>query len=202
MTLCRLLSVPALLLAMSLPALGQSVVTFDENGNGNIDGTPMPSAVQADPGPGGGTTLVYQLSFPGTQGDVLVGNPYVPGDDDLLRFNGDSTLAVYSAVGYPPATLADNAFPTSLYPNQIPLTKSGDGLEYFPGPGQPGFDISLPIFEFIDPVTPEPGPLAMLGGLAVSALGIAARRRRVALGRRTFAHPQPRGRANSRLGSA
>src|SRR5690242_1976361 len=83
---------------MVVPAFGITI-TVDEFGNGSILLTapiPLPSKIGDDPGPGGlSNVLIYGLPFAGVQGDVLLNDPGL-GVLDVIRFNGNGTLAFYS----------------------------------------------------------------------------------------------------------
>src|SRR5438309_2241515 len=83
------------------------------------------TGVTGDPGPGGGVTLGYALPYPGTPGDVLITEPGpTPAPvADILRFNGNGSVIVYSdfSSADPADSLAHNPFPTAFQPNQITL---------------------------------------------------------------------------------
>src|SRR5262249_36616281 len=81
-------------------------ITVDEAGNGSIIGfaglAPLPSALLADPGPGGlAAALTYGLLNPPglVAGDVLIVEPVAGGLSDLIRFNPNQnggSLVFYS----------------------------------------------------------------------------------------------------------
>jgi hypothetical protein len=165
-------------------AASAAVLTFDENGNGQFG----PGVLQPDPGPGGlPAVLTYRLPFAGVVGDVLLtdadvaGNPFL----DVLRFNGNGTVAFYSDNIDGFDALADTASPpAALYPNQVRIPEVGpegnNGAFYTPGPNDPGFDPSLPTYHFIsDGTVPEPASISLLGvGAALVGLIVAKKRRR------------------------
>src|SRR5262249_45896373 len=132
----------------------------DENGNGTLTNTAgfsgtLPSAMLADPGPGGlASALTYGLLNPPglVAGDVLLVEPGGGGLlSDLIRFNANQgiagttgTLVFYSDNLDGAGDKADTGFPTALYTNTVTLTEVGgegalNGITYTPIAGQPGF---------------------------------------------------------------
>lgn len=125
-------------------------VTVDEAGNGFsffFNGTPFPlsSGVAADPGPGGGSNvLFYVLPQTVVSGDIVVHDP--DGSiSDLFRIESDpalvsgtSVLFVYSVDhGLP----GDQPIPTARQTNVIDVTEDPTGnVVYIPTPGQPAFN--------------------------------------------------------------
>jgi hypothetical protein len=114
-------------------------VFFDEFGTGYYDdlNNPLRGHIpldkkldQADPGPGGlKKVLQYILPFlvTGNKGDVLIYDDKAMTQlGDVLRFNGDGTVFVYSDDSVPPP--ADVGFPTAFYPakQQFKLDEMGD----------------------------------------------------------------------------
>lgn len=178
---------PAFILLINAPlVLAEpigTVITIDENGIGNINGTPLPFAMQPDPGPGGlNPVLTYFLPFAGLQGDVgLQDNNGVdpPGAIlDYLRFNGNGTVVFYSDNIDGFDALADTpAPPSAFYPNRVIIPEIGpegnNGAFYTPTPNQPGWDPSNPTYHFISDV-PEPATALLL---AVSGALLLTRRR-------------------------
>lgn len=162
---------------------GGPLLTFDEYGNSTVNGNPG-SPGQLLPDPTGGYTLgnvlVYNLSFAGVQGDVLLHEPTLADPFlDVVRFDGNFHLIFYSdnTDGFDaPADVS--APPNPLYPNQAHILEVGpegnNYADYFPNPGQPGFDPSFPAYQFISDV-PEPGTMT-LAGLGFTGL-LAIRRR-------------------------
>jgi hypothetical protein len=173
-------------------AFGQFVITFDEFGNGDYNGTPMTWSMMLDPW-SGMTTLAYQLPFAGVGGDIVLDEPPVPpgSHSDLLRFDGSGNLFVFSdfsagSTTDPADSPADVGLPA---PNALGLpvlsfTESGSegGLQglfgYTPGFSDPGANSAGVIYNFISDV-PEPGSVPLLVcGLGIFAL--AMRRRKLA----------------------
>jgi len=171
----------ALLALFATTAFGQNVVTFDENGHGNVNGTQLlPSTVGLDP-LSGISTLYYLSTIPVTQGDVLLFEDPTSGlPSDLVRFEsvGPYTYVYFfsdkEAADLPPFDLADvNQMPVPL-PNAINVLETGvegqNGVLYTPLPNQPG---SVPgaVIQYnimSDVIVPEPSGLALVsvgGGL-------------------------------------
>ena len=151
----------------------QSLITVDENGNGNINGTPLGWTVGADPGPGGlSSVLIYSLPFAGLQGDVGLFDADVGATLDYIRFNGDGTLIFYSDNVDGFDALADTPSPPfSFYSNLVQINEVGtepnNGAFYTPVPTQPGWNPSDPTYHFISDNVPEPGTLlAFVSGFA------------------------------------
>ena len=173
----RALTASVLTLAASATTLfgqGGPLVTIDENGNGDINGTPLPWAVAPDP-TGGVTTspvLIYTLPFPVTPGDVgliEVNDPTRP-LSDILRFvnvagTTQSELIFYSdfSASDPPDALADTGLPNS--PNAILIPEIGpegnNGALWNPSPGLPGSNSAGAAYNIISDV-PEPGTASLL----------------------------------------
>ena len=162
------------------PVIGQPVFAFDEFGNGAFG----PGVLQPDPTGGftNGPVMVYPLPFAGTPGDVLLHDGAITNAFlDVLRFTGNGQLIFYSDNVDGFDAPADTAGPPNpLFPNQVHLVEPQNegGLEqvfYTPGPGQPGFDPSLPpgsTYNFISDV-PEPGSVTLL----LAGLGLMGFRR-------------------------
>ena len=166
-------------------AYSQPVITIDEFGNGNISGTPLPSALALDPF-SGMTTLSYTLPFPAIRGDVVISD--VSGAvSDILRFEGNFTLYVYSDndLSEPNPSPADVGFPAAIQPSPVFAQETGvepgpNGLfGYNPGFTLPGGNTAGVTYNFISDPTPapEPGTLALLaGGLGVSGFSLLRRK--------------------------
>jgi hypothetical protein len=159
-------AVSATLFGQALPTL-----TFDENGNGNINGNPLPFTVAPDPSGGiAANVLIYQLPFAVTPGDVALLEPTGVASD-LIRFlpstaGAQSLMIFYSDLSEPidPSSLADTGLPRS--PNAIPINEVGpegnDGAVWTPAPGLPG-STSAPVQYNIISDVPEPGAAALCG---------------------------------------
>jgi hypothetical protein len=154
-------------------ALSQPVITVDELGKGNFNGTVLPSLQKADPF-SGMVTLAYQLPFPGAPGDVLLfeAGPQPAPTTDLLRFDGQGFLYFFSdSTDGPPFDPADVAqFPPPIAAlNRVSMFENGpegnNGAFYTPAPGGPGDNSAGASYHFISDV-PEPGAglLFALGG--------------------------------------
>ena len=130
--------------------------TVHEDGMGTFSdssGTngPLPSAQQADPGPGGrSNALTFGLLAPPAlmAGDLLLLDPVTNQISDVIRFNPMEaapapdgrlgTLVFYSLAGG--GMLADTGFPSLLYANNFSLIENTLGATlYTPTAGQPGF---------------------------------------------------------------
>jgi hypothetical protein len=140
------------------PATAQGfsiTITFDKNGNGTFFQPPftepltLPSEVGLDPGPGGHSTLLYDLLNPPglTAGDVELVDVTTGLVSDVIRFNDTpsfvagsvGSIAFYSA--NLDGSLAGTGLPLSFYDNRITFPE-GIGpilLSYTPTEGQPGF---------------------------------------------------------------
>jgi hypothetical protein len=168
------------LVASATTLFGQALFTFDENGNGNFNGTPLPFTVGLDPS-GGVTTspvLIYSLPFSVVPGDVGLVEPNDPTQraSDIIRFfdpagGNQSVLIFYSDVSTadPADALADSGLPFA--PNAILINEIGpegnNGAFWAPAPGLPGSNSAGANYNFISDV-PEPGTVALL----LSGLGV------------------------------
>src|SRR5258706_6123711 len=87
---------------------GQPLITVDELGKGNNNGTPLPSSMQADPF-SGIVTLTYQLPFFGIRGDVQLFEPGITNNpSDVIRFDGNFHMFFFSdSTDGPPFDPAD-----------------------------------------------------------------------------------------------
>lgn len=161
----------SLVLAIVVPAQAGPLIQVDEFGNGR--GTIGPGFLSTDPGPNGRAgALTYSLPFAGVQGDVGIGSPSdestIRFNSDIVRFNGDGTLIIYSdPFGGLDAPADISTGLTALYTNLVALTEVGtegsDGVIYTPVAGQPGFDPSGPTYVIVsDGRIPEPSTLFLL----------------------------------------
>lgn len=180
-TRLRLRSLLLLLLGGAIAGMA-STITIDENGNGNIDGTPLTFTVAPDPVPGGSAAaLIYTL--PSSVGPITTGGlALLDGAliDDVLRFEAGNMIVFYSAAPPPGGagkSLADQASPPSLVPNTVTASESGgagnDSTTWIPTAGQPGFSSTSSLTYHIvsdSPAdVPEPSAMvmALLGGICL-----------------------------------
>jgi len=164
--------------AASQGAVSQGmVISFDENGNGDVDGTPLVSGI--DTPPIGHETLYYVLSatFVST-GDVKIMEPGTTDEiSDVLRFVNlvtaqQARVYVYSEreAGDPlPYDLADTGLPTEFQSIVRSLTEEGtegswNGLHYTAsGSTDPGNLMGGPVNYVFTSDVPEPATLVLLG---------------------------------------
>jgi hypothetical protein len=170
------------------PAVAQSTITFDENGNSSGSFGSLTSGFGTDPLATGSpsfptATLFYVLPFPVTTGDVqLTEQP--TGVSDVIRFEGNRVY-FYSDNLDGSDALADVGLPigigTPLVLGEVG-SEGNDGVAYTPAPGSglpgdPGASSPTVTYSIQSDVVPEPSSwvAAGLGG----ALLYAARRRRL-----------------------
>lgn len=171
---------------VSLPAKAQITLSFDENGNGILNGAPDPGVLAPDPSNGGALALTYFLggNLVGN-GDVGVLDPDGVTLSDAIRFTDDAGnlngISADRLIFYSdnddvdsPSNLADTGFPANLFSGAVggPVTENADGsFVYNIGNMYLGFSDS-------DAAVPEPGSLALVGAGMSSGLLLLRRRRR------------------------
>jgi hypothetical protein len=174
------------------PVSANMIVSFDENGHGDVDGTPLQFG--KDIPPIGHETLYYILpmflSGEMGQGDVVVLEPQVvvesaSGISDILRFVNvnlpgqgvQARVYVYSDLPemgeLPPYDLADTGIPAvwepvgGQYPPLPPVYMNEVGLEG--GINGVVYQVGDITYKFISDV-PEPATICLLGFGALSLL--------------------------------
>lgn len=180
--MCRTL---AGLVCLSL-SMTAATISVDQFGDGSVNGQPLPSSLTNDPGPGGEDgVLTYALPFAATQGDVALLDPNFDSIPlEIIRFNGDGTLIFYA--GNDPASLAYvSAPPSADYANIALASDTGPEASnyavYTPTIGQPGYDPSLPTYEFLNgTASPEPGTAGLLSATLLGLFGYLRLRKRKA----------------------
>src|SRR5947209_6787117 len=70
-------SIVSMMGAATAPAQLNTIINFDEFGNGDADGAPLPANSMFEP-ISGLTTLEYDLPFPGVAGDLFIIEPGGP----------------------------------------------------------------------------------------------------------------------------
>ena len=165
------------------------LITVDEKGNGTLlfPGTPPDptiGVVASDPGPGGLSTLTYNLLGPPSlvAGDVLLTNGLIT--SDLIRFNPAGT----GSAGYPASlvfystdsfgTLADTGLPSSRYTNLVSLAEGANEITFYtPTANQPGFVAGFAVEYEILSATPLPTALPLFA-TGIGGLGLLGWRRK------------------------
>ena len=163
--------------ATSVFGAGGFIFTFDENGNGNFNGQPVPFLVAPDPSGGlAANVLIYQLPVIVTPGDVALLEPGRSSSDpsDLVRFFNFAGANFTGVIFYsdvsstdPADSLADTGLPP-VSPNAILIPEVGseenNGAVWIPAPGQPGADPTgvQMTYNIISDV-PEPGSMLLAG---------------------------------------
>lgn len=160
-------------------------IFFDEYGNcANNLGLITNSGVGQDIGPGGKSNALWfdvpVLTW--TPGDVILQDSQGV-TSDILRFNSNPyQIVFYSDIEdtEPNPGLADIGFPSLFYTNTVTFTEvalgnGGDGLNYTPIDGQPGYDpghVGL-TYQIQSDAVPEPATMTLL---ALGALALLRRR--------------------------
>jgi hypothetical protein len=178
MSMRKLITI-CLVCVLTTAATQGMVITLDENGNGNVDGTPLLYGVDTPP-VGNWATLYYVLPFnPVIEGDVAVLEPLVTSQEisDVLRFinvqqvaggGTEARVYVYSDMetrDIPPNDLADTGIPV-LWDNPAnpPSFVNEVGLE---GNNSVDYTVGNITYHFISDV-PEPATICLLGLGALS----------------------------------
>ncbi len=168
-------------MGVALYEASAAVVTVDEFGNGNIDGSPLLWSIAVGPG---GLTLAYTLPFPVAEGEGVLWEPPTPGSvSDVIQFAGN-TLFFYSDNSDGVDSPADiSGLPLSPFPPTLAsweqTTPAGNGFwGYTPSSGQPGYYAGDTVTYNVISDYAVPEPSTWLAGL--SALGMLA-----SLGRRS-----------------
>jgi hypothetical protein len=175
--------------AQAQAATANPLITVDENGSGSFlfPGSPLfpfVGVVQADPGPGGGNTLTYDLLGPPplVAGDVELTNGI--SISDLIRFNPAGTgsptypasVVFYStdALG----ALADTGLPSATYTNLVVLNEGANEITFYtPNDTQPGFIAGFAVEYEILSATPLPAALPLFA-TGIAGLGLLGWRRK------------------------
>ena len=163
--------------ATSVFGVPGNIFTFDENGNGNLDGQPLRGLMAPDPSGGLPVpVLIYQLPFPVLPGDVVLLEPGQSSSEpsDLVRFFNPAGANISDIIFYsdfsptdPPDALADTGLPP-VSPSAIFINEVGpegnNGAVWIPLPGQPGANpAGAQITYNIISDVPEPGSMLLAG---------------------------------------
>lgn len=183
-----LLPVGAAFAIVVTTALGQTETwTVDENGPAILFGNPIVGFAQGTNkvDPASGIFGWYYPLGPSVPGDVLLLEPQVSTNSDLLRFDGNGVFFFSDLeLGDPNPDKADvPIMPNPINPvilNEVGSEGGSNGVVYAPGPGMPGFDLSgeLPGLQYnIISDVPEPGTMALVGLGAMGLLVISRRKK-------------------------
>jgi len=168
-------------------ALGQAahgaLITFDENGHGNIDGTPLPYAMAPGPsGVGAPVTLRYGLpfAFDATLGTLAIVDPGAQVPAELVMFGGgvDEGVWFYSQRDLADLTpdLADvGTAGIQPYGSVTTVVENGpagsNDIFYTPlSPTSAGYVPGGVTYHIITANTPEPSVLALAGVVSLASL--------------------------------
>ncbi len=174
----KLILISCVCMLLTTAAQANLIISFDENGNGDVDGIPLYYDVDNPPeGIPGHATLFYALPADACEGDVVIYEPDALGEptsliSDLLRFDvaAPPCVFVYSDNSDGGDELADTGIPdvwTDGAGGVVYFTEEGteggwNGLYYTPEPGQPGYIEGGVTYIFTSDV-PEPATICMLG---------------------------------------
>ncbi|MGA2322774.1 MAG: PEP-CTERM sorting domain-containing protein [Sedimentisphaerales bacterium] len=166
---------------LTTAAWGNIVVSFDENGNGNVNNngviTPLAYKMLNSPMI---PILAYQPPlpvYPFWSGDLVVMEPGTTTISDVVRFVG-AQFAVYSDNSDGVDSLADIGIPEELlsnvvYVDEVGLENGMNGVVYTPVSRQPGWPTlsgnDAVTYKFISDI-PEPATICLLGLGALSLL--------------------------------
>lgn len=162
------------------PAAHAALVTFDENGHGNIDGTPLPHAVVPGPsGVGAPVTLRYELpfGFGASLGTLAIYDPGGQAPVELVMFGPDDGIWFYSERDLADLTpdLADvGTAGVQAYGSVTTVVKNGpagsNDIFYTPlGASTAGYAPGV-TYHIITANAPEPCALALAGLVSLAAL--------------------------------
>lgn len=137
---------------------------------GTVNGTP-PGAIELHPGPNNEYSAI-RFTVP-TTGTYTINSQFFAGDtgdtDGTILLNNNTVTPLF---------FANTTTTNPSYSSSVPLN-SGDTLDFLVGSKGSFFSDTTPLTVNIQAAaTPEPGSLAVLGGIGASASLLALRRRR------------------------
>jgi hypothetical protein len=181
------LAVATLGVVVGTAAQAQAVFRFDENGNGTVNGSPLPGVMAPDPSNGNRQALTYFLpsNLLFVQGDLIVNEPNGTASD-VVRFTNasgaltgsgaDDRFIFYSTPGG--SALADTGLPSNagtgfvfgtvieqIVGNTSTFFFQGNGAQYFGTSDAPA-------------AVPEPSTVVSVSIIGLLGLGYAWRRRK------------------------
>jgi hypothetical protein len=185
----KLIAICLVCVLLSTAASQGTVISFNENGQGDVDGTPLYSDVGPTPvGIPGHITLFYGLPEIVVEGDVVIYEPDALGNptsviSGILRFDlaaaPASFVFVYSDLGGSDLADTEIGIPPVWYDGEggvvyFPEEKveGGWGLHYTPGPDDPGYyyiEGGEVTYIFTSDI-PEPATIGILGFGALSLI--------------------------------